>query len=153
VHGEHTLTGLDRILVDGQRVTAVLELVFDLDRLARELAELADGNETRLVLMGDRAAHDEAPRLDPDHDVDTLGLIPLGKGVDDVPKGRSILEERRDVLEKNALGREVLDVTDLPFEVGDVHRRLYYPMAQCARRQCVRRRGSVTPVVGETAEG
>src|SRR5512145_1941307 len=34
VHGEHALPDLDRILVDRQRIAAVLELVLDLDRLA-----------------------------------------------------------------------------------------------------------------------
>src|SRR5204863_85400 len=39
IDGEYALPRLDRVLVDGERVAPVLELVLDLDGLARELAE------------------------------------------------------------------------------------------------------------------
>src|SRR5690349_181985 len=126
VDGEHALPGLDRVFVNGQRITAVLELVLDLDGLARKLAGLAHRNEASPELVRDRAAHDEAARFDPDHDVDSLRAIPLDERVDHVAKSLTVFEERRDVLEEDAVGREVLDVTDLPLELGDVHRRLYY---------------------------
>src|SRR5262249_46675067 len=47
VDDQHTLAGVDRILVHGQGVTPVLELVFRLDGLGRELPELPDGDEPR----------------------------------------------------------------------------------------------------------
>src|SRR6185369_9399573 len=123
VHREHALAGLDRVLVHGERIAAVFELVFDFDGLPRQLAWFANRNEARLQLVRDRAAHDEAPRLDTDDDVDACRLIPLNERVDHIAKGRAVLEERGDVFEEDALGREVLDVSDLPLEVGDVHRR------------------------------
>jgi hypothetical protein len=52
---QHALTGRNRVLVNGQRVAAVLELVLDLDRLSRQLAELADGNKAGVELMRERA--------------------------------------------------------------------------------------------------
>src|SRR5207245_5091355 len=48
-------------------------------------------------------------------------LMPRGKMVDDVVERRSVLEERRDVLEEDALGREVLDVADLRAKLGHFH--------------------------------
>src|SRR5207249_4527360 len=53
-------------------------------------------------------------------------LVALHEGVDDVTERRAVLQERGDVLEEDALGREVLDVTDLPLEIGGVHRGLSY---------------------------
>src|SRR5437899_11325027 len=44
VDGQHALAGFDRILVDRERVASVLELVFDLDGLARALAGPAPAN-------------------------------------------------------------------------------------------------------------
>src|SRR5437879_11418526 len=117
VHGEHALPGLDRILVDRERVAAILELVLDLDGLARELAGLANRDEARVQLMGERASHDEAPRFDANHHVDSLLLVPPNEGVDDVAERRAVLQERCDILEENSLGREVLDVAYLRLEI------------------------------------
>src|ERR671931_1415409 len=64
VDREHALARSDRILVDGQRVASVLELVLDLDRLAGELAELANGHEACAQLVRHRAREDEPARLD-----------------------------------------------------------------------------------------
>src|SRR5437667_8293521 len=47
IAGEYALARLDRVLVDGERVAPVLELVLDLDGLARELTELPHGDEDR----------------------------------------------------------------------------------------------------------
>src|SRR2546428_11245707 len=149
VHGEHALPGLDRILVDRERVAAILELVLHLDGLARELAELANGNESRVQLMGERAADDEASRLDSDHHVDSLVLVPAYERVDDVPKRRTVLQERGDVLKEDSLGREVLDVADFRLQIGDVHRPISYPRCRGAQgSQSVRSGGTVTPATG-----
>ena len=71
--------------------------------------------------MRDGAAEDEAARFDPDHHVDPLALILTGQRFDGEPPRRAILEQRGDVLEENAFGREILDVADLASELGDVH--------------------------------
>src|SRR5260370_8395988 len=63
VDGEHALAALDRVLVHRERVTAVLELVLDLDGLAGKLAELAHGHEARAELLRAGAAADQAPPL------------------------------------------------------------------------------------------
>src|SRR5262247_1841438 len=59
IDGEHALTGPDGVFVHRQRVTAVLELVFYLDRLAGQLAELAHRDEAGSQLVGDRTAENE----------------------------------------------------------------------------------------------
>src|SRR5262249_55493436 len=104
----------------GQRVAAVFELVLHLDGLARQLAELADGDEPGVELVGQRPPEDEAAGLDADHDLDPRLPIVSGQEVDDPTKGRTVLEQGRDVLEEDTLGRKVLDVPDLCAQVGDV---------------------------------
>ena len=52
----------DGVLVDREGAAAVLELVLHLDRLRRELAELADGHESRVELVRERTGKDEAAR-------------------------------------------------------------------------------------------
>src|SRR2546427_1464895 len=147
IDGEYALRRLDRVLVDGERVAPVLELVLDLDGLARELAELPHGDETRAQLVGERPTEDEPARLDGDHDVHALLLIAAREHVDHVVERRTVLEKGGDVLEEDPLGWEVPDVTDLRPEVGDVHRapilRAPCRSAQDAARQ--RRRARVTP--------
>src|SRR5437773_12327824 len=135
VDGEHALARPDRVLVDGERVASVLELVLDLDGLAWELAELPHGDEACAELVGERPAEDEPTRLDGDHDVHALLLITARQQVDHVAERRTILQEGGDVLEENPLGREVLDVADLRPEVGDVHRAPILLRAECRGAQ------------------
>ena len=47
VDDQDLLTRRDRVAVDLERVRAVFERIFDGDRLGRQLAQLADGDETR----------------------------------------------------------------------------------------------------------
>src|SRR5438876_7737584 len=126
---------MDGVLVDGERVAAVLELVLDLDRLARELAELAHGDEARAQLMREGATKDESPGLDADHHFDALALVMGRQQVDDAPKGGTVLEQGRDVLEEDAFGRKVLDVPDLRAELSDVvHRAGILPVQPAAHK-------------------
>jgi hypothetical protein len=75
-----------------------------------------------------------------------LRSVPLREAVDDVAKRRAVLEERGDVLEEDALGREVLDVADLRLEIGDVHGARYLTRCRDAPDANVSdKRGSVTP--------
>jgi len=61
VHNQDALARRDGVLVDGQSVAAVLQLIFHLDRLGRELAKLADRNESGPQLVGQGAAEKECP--------------------------------------------------------------------------------------------
>src|SRR4029453_6991198 len=54
IDDEHLLPRLDRIAMDLERVGAVLQRVFDGDRLGRQLAELADRDQARVELVGHR---------------------------------------------------------------------------------------------------
>src|SRR5262244_3586794 len=121
VHDEHALAAADGVLVDGEHVTAVFELVLLLDHRARELALLPHGHETRAELLRQRAAEDEAARLHADHDVDLGRAIALGQMIDHRAPRHPILEQRGDVLEEDPFGREVFDIADLCYEGVDVH--------------------------------
>src|SRR5215467_12288645 len=70
IHDEHALALADGVLMDGEHVAPVLELVFLLDHGARELALLPHGHETGPELLRQRAPEDEAARLHADHYVD-----------------------------------------------------------------------------------
>src|SRR5215468_6243805 len=76
--------------------------------------------------MGERAADDEAARLDADDHIDPLLAIAADEAVEDGGERRAVLEERRDIPEKDSLGREVLDVSDLRLELCHVHRPISY---------------------------
>src|SRR5262245_15102666 len=134
VHHEDALPDLDRVLVDGERVSAVLELVLDFDGLARQLAQLANGYEAGLQLMGERAAEDEAARFDADDHIDPLVAIAADEAVDDGGERRTVLQDRGDIPEKDSLGREVPDVSDLRLELRDVHRPISYLRCRNAPR-------------------
>src|SRR3989304_4612676 len=67
------------------------------------------------------AAEDDPARLDADHDVDPLALVPPGEIVDDGAERGAVLQQGRDVLEEDSLGGKVLDVTDLCPQLGQFH--------------------------------
>src|SRR3989442_1102820 len=69
VDDEHALARGDGVLVHGQGVPPILQLVLDLDGLGGKLPQLADGDEARAELMSEGTAEDEAARLDTDDDL------------------------------------------------------------------------------------
>ena len=88
--------------------------VIELDAVDRrgQLAGLAHGHEARVEARGERAAEDEAARLDADDGVDVLADEALGDPVEhDVQRARAG-EERRDVLEDDPGPGEVGHVAD-----------------------------------------
>jgi hypothetical protein len=121
VHDQDALAGRDGVLVHGQGVAPVLELVLDRDRLRRQLPELPDRDEPRAELVRQGAAEDEPPGLDPDDDLDTGLDVAGGELVQDALEGLRVPQEGRDVLEEDALRREILDVPDLRPQLGQVH--------------------------------
>ena len=123
VDDQDLLPGLDRVAVDLERVRPVFEGVLHGDRLGRQLAQLADGDEARLQLVRHRRAEDEAPRLHPDDDVDLLALIRLEHQVDRLLVGGLVLQKGRDVVEEDAGLREVGDLADLGAKLLGGHRR------------------------------
>ena len=64
VDQDHLLAGRDAVLVHLHLVQPVFEAVGDAHRLVRQLALLADRHEAGRKLVRDRAAEDEAARLD-----------------------------------------------------------------------------------------
>src|SRR5215470_10892175 len=149
VHDEHALALADGVLVDGEHVAPVLELVLLLDHRARELALLPHGHEARAQLLRQRAAEDEAARLHADHDIDLGRAIALGQMIDHRAPRHPILEQRGDVLEEDPFGREILDIADLCYEGVDVHDRGWMLPAGLYRRNikspCPLSRGAAPP--------
>ncbi|MPM19014.1 hypothetical protein SDC9_65432 [bioreactor metagenome] len=111
VDHQHPGTGPDRVGVDGQRLGAVLQVVADLVRLGGQLAGLADRHETGPQGDRHRGADDEATGLHADHHVD-VGRGGRDELVDGGPEAGRVAEQRGDVLEADALLREVRDVAD-----------------------------------------
>src|SRR5215813_6450265 len=136
VHREHVLASPNGVLVNGQDIPSVLELVLLLDHRAWQLALLSDGHETGAQLLGQRAAEDESAGLDTDHDIHLGRAISGGEMVDHRTPRLAILEERGDVLEEDAFGWEILDIADLCGERGYVHDRRgsYLPASRDATR-------------------
>src|SRR5262245_40600606 len=70
VHDQHALTAGCGVLVNLERVHAVLERVGRAARPRWQLPELTNRRETSVQAIGDRRSEDEATTLDADDDVD-----------------------------------------------------------------------------------
>src|SRR6266852_2359709 len=127
VHHHDLLSLANRVFVNGEDITAILELVLFLYHPRGQLAFLAHGHEARPQLLGQGPAEDEATRLDSHHHVHRPLAVLGGQMLDHRGPGRAILEERGDVLEENAFSRKVLDIADFRSERGHIHdgRRSY----------------------------
>src|SRR5262249_15361406 len=86
------------------------------DRLAGQLAGLADRYEAGADLVRERGAEDEAARLDADDLVDLVGVA-IGEELHDMTEPNAAREQRRDVAKANAGLREVRDRPDQRLEV------------------------------------
>src|SRR2546429_658075 len=75
VDDQHAMAIADGVVVDLERVAAVLELVAGCIGLVRELARLAHQRQPRAETVGHGGADDEAAGLDPEHDVDPPPVV------------------------------------------------------------------------------
>ena len=112
VDDDHARLFGERALVHLQLGDAVLRLHADAVALGRQLARLARRDEARVEARCQRAAEDEAARLDADDGVDVLADVPLRDRVEHDVKRTRIGEQRGDVLEQDPGGGEVGDVAD-----------------------------------------
>src|SRR5262249_29533664 len=83
----------------------------------------ADRNEAFAEVMRERGAEDESARLDAAHEVEALRIDGLRHARDRFLQSRRAREQRRDVLEKNALPREIGDVADVALDQGGLRGR------------------------------
>ena len=98
-------------------VGAVFLRIFLTDRIGRQLAGLAAGNKSGAQFESENGAADETARFDAYHFGDTLVAIELRKiPADDVESTR-IFEGSGKILEKDALGGEILDIADFGLDV------------------------------------
>ena len=115
--GLEFLTLEDRVGMDLERVDPVFELVLFLDSLEGQLARLAKGNESCPDPVCDRCREGEATSLDSGDLGDPLIPKRLSHRIDQCAKSLRISQDRGDVLEYNALFREVRYVPDQFFEI------------------------------------
>ena len=88
--------------MDLDRVGAVFEGVGDRDRLVGELALLADRHEAAGELVGDRAAEDEAPRLDACDLNDAPTRVGVHQRIHRPAERARVAEQRGDVAKQDA---------------------------------------------------
>ena len=90
VDQDHPLALADGVGVDLHLVDAVFERIGDAHRLVRQLALLADRHEAGRELVRDRAAEDEAARLDARDLVDLAAGIGMDELVDGAAEGARV---------------------------------------------------------------
>ena len=103
--------------MDLERGGPVLEVVLDLDRLGRQLSELAHRDEARSQAVGQRRREDEPAGLHPDHQVDLLPLHRLRHAVDHLAERIAVAQQGGDVVEEDPRLREVGHLADLGAQV------------------------------------
>src|SRR5664280_1104539 len=117
VADDDALARLDRILVDLQRIVAVLQFVLPLQDFSRQLLRLAHRNEARVQTVSQRRPKDEPPRLDAHNQVNMLVDVMLRERIDEAGKAELVFEQRGDVVEEDAGFGEVGNFANQILEV------------------------------------
>src|SRR6266704_1096439 len=112
VDDQHALARRDRVRVDLEGGGPVLEAVLLRLHGGGQFAGLADGHEAGSEVVGDRRGQDEPPGLDAEHAVDVAASEVDDRLIDHRREGDLVRQQRGDVLEDDALLREIRDVTD-----------------------------------------
>src|SRR6185503_8341099 len=121
-----------RVLVNLERILAVLEAVGLLVRRAGQLAGLAHRHEAAAERGGDGGAENEAPALDADHLIDVLTHVRRGEGIDRVLKSLAVAQQGGDVVKEDALLRKVRNLANLRFQV--IHSAIGAPLSNVKSR-------------------
>jgi cation diffusion facilitator CzcD-associated flavoprotein CzcO len=106
-----------RVLMHLHLVDAVFQRVADAHALERKFPFFADRHEAGRNLMGDRAAEDEAARLDARHLVDLAAGPGLHQFVDRTAERARIAQQRGDVAKHDPRLGIVRDVADRSLEI------------------------------------
>ena len=117
VDDQHPLPFPHRIVVDLERIRAVLEIVGLAHRPGRQLARLANRREPGVNPIGDRRPEDEPAALDADDEIDPLADERRGEAVDRRAEADRVLQQRRDVVEEDAGLGKIGDAADLALEM------------------------------------
>ena len=99
-------------------IASVFEVVLDSIGCRGKLARLSNRNEADSELVGQGRAEHEATRLDAYDGVDRFSVERLRHELNAGAEGFDVGEERRDVLEEDALLREVRHVADARAQVA-----------------------------------
>src|SRR5215471_7345996 len=121
IDAKHMLSLGHGIVVNLERVGAVLEIVRRADCFRRQLPDLPDWREPGADAIGDRRADDEAAAFDADDEIDAFVVKRRREAVDYRVKARRVAQERRDVVEENPALRKIRDVTNFLLELIRSH--------------------------------
>gem|GEM_PF-123761 len=109
--------GVNGVLVNLKRVHAVLELVADAFGGGGQLVGLADRDESRANVIGERGGENEAARFDAQNIIRLQRGDLLGQPVDHLPESGPVFQQRGDVVEKNARLRKIWNFADQLFQL------------------------------------
>ena len=93
--------------MDLERVAAIFQVIADLFRFGGQLSRLADRNKSRIQPIGERWSKDKSAGLHAEHEVNLFADIVFRERVDQPSEAELVLEQRGDVIEQDALFREV----------------------------------------------
>src|ERR1043166_3893067 len=121
VDDEHAIARRQCVVVDLERVAAVLEDVFVTAARIREFVRLADRNETGAEVLRDDAAEDEAARLDRRDGGDAGVAERLRQKFARLPERLGGSKKGSDVFEDDARLRKIGDVADVARQLFLLH--------------------------------
>ena len=120
VHQHHFLIPVQRVFLNFDRVGAVFELIGVRDGLARQLVFLAEHGESDSQPQGKRRGNQETTGFDTDQPLRFVGADFICQPVDGRRPGFRMLQQRRDVVKKNARLGKIRHRPYMVFEVHDV---------------------------------
>jgi hypothetical protein len=127
VSDDYVMAFADRVPVNFKRILAVFQVVAVAFDFLRQFLRLADGNETRAQLVGQRRGEDETARFDADYTIDFFAAEMFNRPVDHRAQSSGVFQQCGDVIEENAWFREIGDFADQFFKLHFGHGEILPP--------------------------
>ena len=112
VADDDALAGFYSVFVNFERVRAVLQRVGNAGRLSGEFLRLANGNKAGAEPVRQSRSENEAARLDACNDINCMTLVVLAEPVNQQVEPLLVLQQRGQVVKKNARFRIVRHFAD-----------------------------------------
>ena len=100
-----------RILMDVQRVAAILQFVLNTESCCRQFARLAHWNEAGIQRLRDRSTENESTTLGTNHRIDSRTAPWICHQLNGHRQSPGIRQQRRDILEHDSLAREIRHIS------------------------------------------